>query len=143
MHFVSLIFYGIIKVVIKMSYICKIATLDEMEEKWNYEIEHAKDKYNWKIWKESAIWRCSRSMIGCMLRSTRTTMTRFSAMGFRSSGNVAWWRKSDDRGVGWSCELPVCRWFYERHRGHPHHPKIDNYPRCVTIIPHVKLITVY
>ena len=34
-----------------MSYICKIATLDEMEEKWNYEIEHAKDKYNWKIWK--------------------------------------------------------------------------------------------
>lgn len=40
-----------------MSYICKIATLEEMEEKWNYEIEHAKDKYNWKIWKESAIER--------------------------------------------------------------------------------------
>ena len=40
-----------------MNYICKIATIDEMEEKWNYEIEHAKNKYNWKIWKESAIKR--------------------------------------------------------------------------------------
>ena len=40
-----------------MNYICKIATLDEMKEKWNYEIEHAENKYNWKIWKESAIKR--------------------------------------------------------------------------------------
>lgn len=40
-----------------MNYICKVASLEEMEEKWNYEIEHAENKYNWMIWKESAIER--------------------------------------------------------------------------------------
>ena len=38
------------------NYICKIATLDEMDIKWNYEIEHAKDdKNNWIIWKKENI----------------------------------------------------------------------------------------
>ena len=40
----------------KDNYICKIPSLDEMNKKWNYEIEHAKeDKDNWIIWKEKAI----------------------------------------------------------------------------------------
>ena len=40
----------------KDNYICKIPSLDEMNTKWNYEIEHAKeDKDNWIIWKEKAI----------------------------------------------------------------------------------------
>lgn len=38
------------------NYICKIATLEEMNEKWDYEIERAdKDKENWIIWKQNAI----------------------------------------------------------------------------------------
>ncbi len=38
------------------NYICKIATLEEMNIKWNYEIEHAKDdKNNWIIWKKENI----------------------------------------------------------------------------------------
>lgn len=37
-------------------YICKIATIDEMEVKWNYEIKKHKNS-NWKIWKSEAISR--------------------------------------------------------------------------------------
>lgn len=37
-------------------YICKIATIDEMEQKWNYEIKKNKGP-NWKIWKAQAIER--------------------------------------------------------------------------------------
>lgn len=37
-------------------YICKIATIDEMEVKWNYEIKKHKNR-NWKIWKSEAISR--------------------------------------------------------------------------------------
>ncbi len=38
------------------NYICKIAYLDEMNEKWDYEIAHAEeDKDNWIIWKKSSI----------------------------------------------------------------------------------------
>ena len=37
-------------------YICKIATIDEMETKWNYEILKNKS-LNWKIWKAEAIER--------------------------------------------------------------------------------------
>ena len=33
------------------NYICKIASLEEMNEKWNYEIEIATKKENWIIWK--------------------------------------------------------------------------------------------
>ena len=38
-----------------MKYICKIASIEEMNKKWDYEIEHAEDKYNWQIWKEKAL----------------------------------------------------------------------------------------
>ncbi len=38
------------------SYICKIATVDEMKIKWDYEISIAtNDKSNWIIWKEKNI----------------------------------------------------------------------------------------
>ena len=36
-------------------YTCKIASLDEMEQKWNYEIELHSEKTNWIIWKKEAI----------------------------------------------------------------------------------------
>ncbi len=37
-------------------FVCKIASLEEMEEKWNYEIDIAIDnKQNWIIWKEENI----------------------------------------------------------------------------------------
>ena len=47
----------------KMSYICKIATLDEMNEKWDYEINKAKDKSNWIIWKKDNIERFKNKYI--------------------------------------------------------------------------------
>lgn len=38
------------------NFICKIASIEEMEEKWNYEIDKAiDDKQNWIIWKEKNI----------------------------------------------------------------------------------------
>ena len=37
-------------------YICKIATIDEMERKWNYEIKKHKSP-NWKMWKAESIER--------------------------------------------------------------------------------------
>lgn len=38
------------------NYICKIASVEEMNEKWDYEIAHAvDDKGNWTIWKKSSI----------------------------------------------------------------------------------------
>lgn len=37
-------------------YICKIATIDEMETKWNYETKKHKSP-NWKIWKAESIKR--------------------------------------------------------------------------------------
>lgn len=37
-------------------YICKIATIDEMEARWNYEIRKNKSS-NWKVWKSEAIER--------------------------------------------------------------------------------------
>lgn len=37
-------------------YICKIASIDEVERKWNYEIKKHKNR-NWKIWKSEAISR--------------------------------------------------------------------------------------
>ncbi|MBO5177662.1 MAG: GNAT family N-acetyltransferase [Lachnospiraceae bacterium] len=37
-------------------YICKIAPLEEMNTKWDYEIAHAgEDRDNWIIWKKSSI----------------------------------------------------------------------------------------
>lgn len=38
------------------NYVCKIASLKEMNIKWDYEIEHSKsNKYNWIVWKEENI----------------------------------------------------------------------------------------
>jgi len=37
-------------------YICKIASIEEMERKWNYEIKKHKNP-NWKLWKTEAIER--------------------------------------------------------------------------------------
>ena len=37
------------------TFICRIATLDDMERKWEYEIaRHADDPGNWIVWKEGA-----------------------------------------------------------------------------------------
>lgn len=33
------------------NYICKIANLDEINEKWDYEIENHPDDSRWKVWK--------------------------------------------------------------------------------------------
>lgn len=38
-----------------MTYICKIPNEEEMNIKWDYEIDNATDKDNWIIWKEKAI----------------------------------------------------------------------------------------
>ena len=38
------------------NYVCKIASLEEMDNKWDYEIAHAgDDRENWIIWKKSSI----------------------------------------------------------------------------------------
>lgn len=45
-------------------YICKIASLDELNIKWDYEINNAKeDKENWIIWKKSNIERFQKGYI--------------------------------------------------------------------------------
>ena len=36
-------------------YICKIATIEEMEQNWNYLVEIHKDNNAWKIWREKVI----------------------------------------------------------------------------------------
>ena len=38
-----------------MSYICKIASLDEMNKKWDYQIDNAAVKENWINWKKDNI----------------------------------------------------------------------------------------
>ena len=43
-----------------MKYICRIPTIEEMNKKWDYEIEHNDDKSNWITWKESAIDRANK-----------------------------------------------------------------------------------
>ncbi len=40
-----------------MKYICKIATIKDLELKWNDEIEKHPDNHNWIIWKEENITR--------------------------------------------------------------------------------------
>ena len=45
-------------------YVCKIATLDEMNRKWDYEINKAvDDKQNWIIWKKDNIERFQKGFI--------------------------------------------------------------------------------
>lgn len=48
----------------KKNYVCKIASLQEMEEKWHYEIARHPGESNWIIWKEEAIsdFRAGRSI---------------------------------------------------------------------------------
>lgn len=39
-------------------YLCKIASLEEMNRKWDYEIEHsAHDRNNWIVWKQTSLER--------------------------------------------------------------------------------------
>ena len=46
------------------NYICKIANLDEMNIKWDYEIEHSdEDKENWITWKDENIKRFKNGSI--------------------------------------------------------------------------------
>lgn len=45
------------------NYVCKIASLDEVIEKYNYEINNAiDDKNNWIIWKDKAIYRTKNKL---------------------------------------------------------------------------------
>ena len=37
------------------NYVCKIASMEEMEQKWNYEIAQPAEKENWLAWKAEAI----------------------------------------------------------------------------------------
>ena len=46
------------------NYVCKIASIDEMNTKWDYEIEHAiNDKGNWILWKKDNIERFQNGLI--------------------------------------------------------------------------------
>ena len=46
------------------NYICKIATIDEMNKKWDYEISIAKNnKENWIIWKKENIEKFQKGLI--------------------------------------------------------------------------------
>ena len=46
------------------NYICKIPSIEEMNTKWDYEIERAKDnKDNWIIWKKDNIERFQKGLI--------------------------------------------------------------------------------
>lgn len=36
-------------------YICKIPSIEEINQKWDYEIEHNTKKENWIVWKKEAI----------------------------------------------------------------------------------------
>lgn len=47
-----------------MNYVCKIASLEEMNTKWDYEIDNATDdKYNWTVWKKENISRFKKKYI--------------------------------------------------------------------------------
>ncbi|HAB66740.1 MAG TPA: N-acetyltransferase [Firmicutes bacterium] len=46
------------------NYVCKIATIEEMNKKWDYEIDKAvDDKSNWIIWKKENIERFKNNQI--------------------------------------------------------------------------------
>ena len=45
------------------NYICKIANIDEMNIKWDYEIEHADKKDNWIHWKKENLERFQKGYI--------------------------------------------------------------------------------
>ena len=46
------------------NYICKIATIDDMNKKWDYEINRAdEDKSNWIVWKKRHISNFKKNLI--------------------------------------------------------------------------------
>ena len=46
------------------NYICKIASMDEMNSKWDYEIDNdTDDKNNWIVWKKDNIERFEKGLI--------------------------------------------------------------------------------
>ena len=45
------------------NYVCKIANVEDVALKYDYEIEHADDKYNWTIWKAKTVERARNNMI--------------------------------------------------------------------------------
>ena len=46
------------------NFICKIPNLDEMNTKWDYEIDHAdEDKNNWIVWKKENLDRFNKGLI--------------------------------------------------------------------------------
>ena len=47
----------------KGNYICKIANEEEMNIKWDYEIEHATKKDNWIVWKKENLQRFKNGYI--------------------------------------------------------------------------------
>ena len=44
------------------NYICKIASTEEMEQKWNYEISQHSEKENWIVWKSEAMGKSSEQI---------------------------------------------------------------------------------
>lgn len=47
----------------KSMYFCKIASFEEMNRKWDYEIEHhAHDKNNWIVWKQTSMEKFKRGL---------------------------------------------------------------------------------
>ena len=47
-----------------MNYVCKIPNIEEMNTKWDYEIEHAvDDKNNWIVWKKENLDRFTKGLI--------------------------------------------------------------------------------
>ena len=45
-----------LKDMVNVMYLCKIASLEEMNRKWDYEIEqHVHDRKNWIIWKQHSL----------------------------------------------------------------------------------------
>lgn len=47
------------------NYICRIASLDDVSKKFDYEIDHADDKDNWIVWKEKTLDRYKNNYIIC------------------------------------------------------------------------------
>lgn len=45
------------EIIFMNEYVCKIASAEEMNEKWNYEIAIHKNDENWIVWKNEAIQR--------------------------------------------------------------------------------------
>ena len=45
-----------LKDMVNVMYLCKIASLEEMNRKWDYEIEHhVHNRKNWIVWKQHSL----------------------------------------------------------------------------------------